>query len=352
MATGLSRCPLYLLNSSSKNPSGGSLVEPEKGSVYGSYLYWNADSESGKWVNEPASVHLGINAGRYFQGGSAIALGAYAGQNNQGYSAVAIGLEAGMGYQGSSAIAIGDQAGSSNQGAYAVAIGQLAGFGNQQANAISIGPQAGQTSQGTYAIAIGQLAGNLYQSIGAISIGNEAGLNYQGINSIAIGNEAGKYAQGNNSIAIGNLAGVTLQHANSIILNASSLALDASLNSGFFVRPINGPRSSSNVLSYDTTTGEVYYNGSSQRYKYDIEPLSKDTSVIYNLQPREFKYKLSDEPDIGLIAEEAFECDPAFAYLDKDQIPEGIQWNVITTYLVAEMKKLKRELDDLEKGIV
>ena len=93
MATDLSRCPLYLLNSSSKNPSGGSLVQPEQGSVYGSYLYWNADSASGKWVNEPASVHLGINAGRYFQGGSAVALGAYAGQSNQGNSAVAIGLE-------------------------------------------------------------------------------------------------------------------------------------------------------------------------------------------------------------------------------------------------------------------
>ena len=351
MATGLSRCPLYLLNSSSKNPDGGSLVEPEKGSVYGSYLYWNADSASGKWANEPSTVHLGINAGRYFQGGSAVALGAYAGQSSQGRSAVAIGLEAGSSDQGLDAIAIGDQAGFINQGAYAIAIGQLAGSKNQYSNAISIGPQAGETNQGTYAVAIGQLAGNLDQSIGAVAIGNEAGLDYQGINSIAIGNRAGKYAQGNNSIAIGYHAGLTGQHANSIILNANSSSLEAS-TSGFFVSPINGPRSSSNVLSYDTMTGEIYYNGSSERYKYDIEPLSKDTSVVYNLQPREFKYKLSDESDIGLIAEEAFECDPSFAYLDKDQIPEGIQWNVITTYLVAEMKKLKRELDELEKGIV
>ena len=351
MATGLSRCPLFLLNSYSKNPEGGSLVQPDNGSVYGSYLYWGADSENGRWLNEPRTVHLGINAGRYFQGAASIALGAYAGQSNQGNSAVAIGLNAGSGNQGLDAIAIGAQSGYINQGNYAVAIGQLAGSNNQNSDAISIGPQAGQTSQGTYAVAIGQLAGNLYQSSGAVAIGNGAGLDYQGINSIAIGNGAGEYAQGNNSIAIGYRAGLTLQHANSIILNASALALDASLNSGFYVRPINGPRSSSNVLSYDTTTGEIYFNGSSERYKYDIEPLAKDTSVIYNLQPREFKYKLSDEPDIGLIAEEAFECDPSFAYLDKDQIPEGIQWNVITTYLVAEMKKLKKELDDLEKGI-
>ena len=352
MPTEISRCPLFLLSSSSKNPDGASLVEPEKGSLYGSYLYWNADSASGKWVNEPSTVHLGVNAGRYFQGGSAVALGAYSGQSNQGANAIAIGLQAGSGDQRVNAIAIGVQAGFISQGSSAVAIGEFAGSINQNQDAIAIGPQAGQTSQGTYAIAIGQLAGNLDQSRGAVAIGNNAGLDYQGINSIAIGNGAGKYAQGNNSIAIGNLAGVTMQSANSIILNASSFALDVSLNNGFYVRPVNGPRSSSNVLSYDTTTGEIYYNGSSERYKYDIAPLSKDTSVVYNLQPREFKYKLSDEPDIGLIAEEAFECDSAFAYLDKDQIPEGIQWNVITTYLVAELKKLKRELDDLEKGIV
>lgn len=349
MPTDLSRCPLFILNSFSKNPDGTSLVQPDEGSVYGSYLYWGSD---GRWTNEPSTIHLGINAGRYFQGGSAIALGAYAGQSNQGNYAVAIGLQAGVGSQGANAIAIGQKSGFVSQGASAVAIGELSGFGNQHPDAIAIGPQAGQSNQGTYAIAIGQLAGNLDQSRGAVAIGNGAGLDYQGINSIAIGNGAGEYAQGNNSIAIGFQAGKYVQPANSIIINASASPLDVSLNTGFYVRPVNGPRSSSNVLSYDTMTGEIYYNGSSERYKYDIAPLSKDTSVVYNLQPREFKYKLSDESDIGLIAEEAFDCDSAFAYLDKDQIPEGIQWNVITTYLVAEMKKLKRELDELEKSIV
>lgn len=343
----IDRCPLFLLNASSKNPDGGSLVEPEKGSVYGSYLYWNADSASGKWTNEPSTVHLGINAGRYFQGGAAVALGAYAGQSNQGISAIAIGRLAGTNQQGTNCIAIGDQAGENSQQPYAIAIGQMAGKNNQKTSGIAIGPQAGETSQGTYAIAIGQLAGNVDQGANSIAIGNNAGLDYQGINCIAIGNGAGEYAQGNNSIAIGYQAGSNYQAPNSIILNAEPSPITTA-NSGFYVRPINGPRSSSNVLSYDTATGEIYYNGSSQRYKYDIAPLTKDTSVVYNLQPREFKYKSTDQPDIGLIAEEAFECDPAFAYLDKDQLPEGIQWNVITTYLVAELKKLRKELDDLE----
>jgi len=217
----------------------------------------------------------------------------------------------------------------------------------QSNNAIAIGSFAGQTSQSVNAIAIGSQAGNNLQSANSIAIGANAGLDYQGINCIAIGSGAGEYNQGYNAIAIGANAGATSQAPNSIILNASSTALNTT-TSGVFVSSIQGPRGSSNTLSYDTNTCEVYYNGSSQRYKYDIKDLSTDTSTVYNLQPRAFKYKLSDEPDVGLIAEEAYQCDHSFAYLDKDQIPEGIQWNVITTYLIAEFKKLKMELNELE----
>jgi hypothetical protein len=46
--------------------------------------------------------------------------------------------------------------------------------------------------------------------------------------------------------------------------------------------------------------------------------------------------------DVGLIAEEAFKANPSFAYLDKEQLPEGIQWNAITTSLVAELQEMKR----------
>ena len=343
----MNRCPVFSLNSTSKSPDGVALTTPDKGTVYGSYLYWNADSENGKWTNEYKTVHLGINAGRYFQGINGIALGSNAGQNNQGSYAIAIGSIAGYNIQGSTAIAIGSSAGQINQGLNTVAIGQQSGQYEQGTNAIAIGSQSAQTSQSSNAIAIGLNAGSNIQGLNSIAVGKNAGLTYQGINSIAIGSNAGEYNQGNNAIAIGNLAGRTTQPQNSIILNASASVLDAS-TSGFFVSSIQGPRGSSNVLSYDTNTCEVYYNGSSERYKYDITHLATDTSVVYKLQPRSFKYKISEEADVGLIAEEAYQCDPAFAYLDKEQIPEGIQWNVITTYLIAEFKKIKVELAELE----
>jgi len=331
----------------SKNPGAAVLSQAQQGTKYGSYLYWNADSDAGVWTNEDKTVHLGVNAGRYSQGLQTVALGANAGSDHQGNYAVSIGQYAGSNNQGANAVSIGQSAGQLVQGVNAVSIGQFAGFNSQGANAVSVGPNAGQVNQGINAVAIGPNAGNTLQLDGAVAIGKNAGLDYQNNGSIAIGLNSGMYNQGINAIAIGTNSGATNQSDNSIILNASGSALDAT-TPGLFVNPIRGPYSSSNVLSYNTITNEVYYNGSSERYKYDIADLSANTAAIYDLQPRQFKYKLTGEQDVGLIAEEAYLCDPSFAYLDKDNIPEGIQWNAITTYLIAEFKKLKEELKELE----
>jgi len=343
----MSRCPVFYLDSTSKSQGGVSLSEPDKGTIYGSYLYWNSDSADGKWVAEDNTVHLGISAGRIYPGIHTVAIGAYAATNKQGNNAVAVGEYAGNKMQGANSIAIGQYAGYQTQGANSIAVGLNTGYENQGANTVAIGSNAGVSNQGQNSIAIGLTAGFQNQGANTVAIGPNAGAINQGQNSIAIGSNAGGLNQGQNSIAIGPNAGATGQYPNSIILNAGLTALNT-FTPGFFINPIRGVAGTSSVLSYNVDTCEVYYNGSSERYKYDIAPLTTDTSTLYNLQPRTFKYKLNDEPDIGLIAEEAFMCDPAFVYLDKGLIPAGIQWNTITTYLVAEFKKLKMEIDNLE----
>ena len=346
----MSRCPVFYLDSTSKSQDGVSLAEPDKGTIYGSYLYWNSDSSSGKWVAEERTVHLGISAGRNYPGIDAVAIGAYAATNKQGNYAVAVGEYAGNQMQGDNTVAVGQYAGYQTQGANSIAVGLNAGYQNQGANTVAIGPNAGVINQGQNSIAIGPTAGYQNQGANTVAIGLNAGAINQGQNSIAIGPNAGALNQGQNSIAIGQNAGATGQYPNSIILNAGPTGLNT-FTPGFFINPIRGVVGSASVLAYNTDTCEVFYNGSSERYKYDIAPLTTDTSTLYNLQPRTFKYKLNDDPDIGLIAEEAFMCDPAFVYLDKGLIPAGIQWNTITTYLVAEFKKLKMEIDNLERTI-
>jgi hypothetical protein len=343
------RCPFVAINAVSKSADVGSLTEPDKGQSYGSYLFWNANSESGgKWTVEDKSVHLGLNSAIRQQAKNIIALGAYAGQNSQD-NAIAIGTNAGQMNQQSNSIAIGTNAGQTIQLSNSIAIGSNAGQTTQESNSIAIGTNAGQTIQLSNSIAIGSNAGQINQESNSIAIGSNAGQTGQKTHAIAIGANAGQLNQGEYSIAIGVNAGQTGQAANSIIICAGPTGISTS-ESGFYVNPIRGPRGAWGVLAYDLSTNEIFLNGSSRRYKYDIIPLENDTSTIYQLEPREFKYKLSGKTDIGLIAEEVYQIDPSLVYLNNGE-PEGIQWNTITTYLLQELQKLKIEVDELESCI-
>lgn len=227
-----------------------------------------------------------------------------------------------------------------------ILLGDHPGFDGSDTPGVNIGNRSGNAEQQIYATAIGTSAGQNSQKTNAIAIGYEAGYSSQGSNAIAIGYRAGNILQGSNSIAIGYLAGTT-QVSNSIVLNGGSNGINVA-QSGFYVNPIRGADISQSVLWYDTATSELRYTGSSQRYKYDIIPFEKPTATLYQLEPREFKYKLSGSQDIGLIAEEVFNIDPSLVYLSQGE-PEGIQWNIITIYLLQEIKKLRNRIQALKE---
>ena len=358
------RCSLYRLEASSKGDTIFefiTVVPPYD--EYSDYLYWNNVKEA--WVVGSSNIIIGFNNGKTKQGIYATSIGSLSGNLNQGSNAVAIGLRAGKNNQSIGAIAIGnnsaaaDCVGCIGQSNSAIAIGENAGYNNQGTYAIAIGTNAGLYQQGkntttnASSIAIGRNAGQINQSTNAVSIGHNAGQTNQSNNAVAIGYGAGKQNQKPYTISIGTNAGHTFQQSNTILINASpSHGMTASGTvAGTFINPVRGPIMSGNVLSYNTTTKEITYTGSSKRYKHNIKPLSTQTENIYKLLPREFKYKLNGEKDIGLIAEEADKCDSWFAYKDKDGIPEGIRWNSITTYLIAEIKKLKIRKDKLKEEL-
>ena len=299
-----------------------------KGQIWGDFFIY--DDVALSWITmtnkivlgnhtDPGNTTFGIGyfAGYLQQTPSAIAIGTYAGNVDQYTGSIAHGPYAGQFRQGG--IAIGNSAGNSDQSARAVAMGFNAGYENQSTGAIAIGLNAGSENQSAGAIAIGENAGSQNQSVGAIAIGQNTG--DTGSYSISIGQNAVKKG---------------------IAINATNIQL-TSPASGVFVKPIRGPMIGNNLISWDTGTKEMFYNGSSERFKYDIQPL-RIASTTRDLQPREFKYKMDDTHDIGLIAEEAFKANTAFAYLDKGQTPEGIQWNAITTSLVAELQQMKQRI--------
>ena len=193
-------------------------------------------------------------------------------------NAVAIGTNAGHTAQETQSVAIGNLAGYSNQAAYSVAIGSSAGNSNQGTGSVAIGTGAGNSLQGQNCVAIGTSAGYINQLGASIAIGDAAAAFNQAANAIAIGHQAGETGQGQTTIAIGYFAGKTNQHSNSIILNASGSELDAA-NQGFYVKPIQSGASQSNTLTYNTGTGEIFYN-TSKTFVID-HPIEKNKYLVH-----------------------------------------------------------------------
>jgi hypothetical protein len=309
-----------------------------KGEKWGDYFIYSDVLKT--WVVMSEKIIIGNHTS--LTNTTTLGVGQFAGYLNQHDTAVAIGVFAGNTDQKIGAIAIGTEAGKVTQ--QGIAIGAYAGQINQQPGAIAFGFNAGRNTQELGAISIGANAGEATQRSGAISIGANAGRINQGTGAIAIGANAGQTNQAAYSIVIGN--NVNTLTTNTIVMNASSSPLIPSTY-GLFIRPLMGPMIGNNLLSWNTATKEIFYNGSSERFKHDIKPLTSGESV-YELKPREFKYKEDGSSDIGLIAEEAFYSNNAFAYLDKEGIPEGIQWTAITASLLKEIQEIKRRIKILK----
>ena len=215
---------------------------------------------TGTSYQDDYAIAIGQSSGHSFQSSYSVAIGNIAGYESQGHTAVAIGAAAGYSGQGSYGIAIGINAGYSSQNAYSVAIGYNAGNQGQFCGSIAVGESAGQYNQGRWCIAIGRLAGHISQAQeeeNSIAIGYEAAYNSQGINCIALGYRAGFNTQGDDSVAIGFLAGAGVQHSTTIILNASGSNLNSTGSSRFHVKPIRYLSGQSNVLSWNSVTGEI-----------------------------------------------------------------------------------------------
>jgi hypothetical protein len=162
-------------------------------------------------------------------------------------------------------------------------------------------------------------------------------------NSVVIGYGAGYTIDEQKTtdiIAIGTNAGYSTQASNSIILNASGGALTCTTD-GTFIKPLRA-QSATNTVYYDDTTGELSYNTSIRKHKTNIVNLTRDTSTLYNLTPREFDY-INNGHSIGFIAEEVNAIDTMLTTKNKSGQPTNINWFGIVTYLVKEMKIVKEQ---------
>lgn len=90
---------------------------------------------------------------------------------------------------------------------------------------------------------------------------------------------------------------------------------------------------------------------SSRRYKKDITDLEFDSSKIYSLRPVSFTWKEFDARSFGLIAEEVAEVLPQLVDNDEEGKPNSVKYKELSVLLLAELKKLKSKIDNLENQI-
>jgi hypothetical protein len=96
----------------------------------------------------------------------------------------------------------------------------------------------------------------------AISIGSNTGDESQKFGSIAIGSYAGQLGLQTSGIAIGYGAGQAYAGQRSINFNASGafFTQNSGVADSFFVNPVRGTSTTTNLLVYATTQGEITYS--------------------------------------------------------------------------------------------
>jgi hypothetical protein len=103
--------------------------------------------------------------------------------------------------------------------------------------------------------------------------------------------------------------------------------------------------SSGNLLRYDTSSGNIYYDSSSCRFKENIRPLNTNFLKLLDVQPVSYTDKATGSSGIGYTAEEfdALGLSGLVSY-DKEGYPEGIHYEKICVYLIEIVKTLTKSV--------
>jgi|SaaInlStandDraft_4_1057021.scaffolds.fasta_scaffold36227_3 hypothetical protein len=148
-----------------------------------------------------------------------------------------------------------------------------------------------------------------------------------------------------------------------LVYNCGTQRLETRISDENYV-VVTHPNNTTNI-GFNTTSpsytchvnGTFYASGSSRAFKENIEDLTVDSSLIYELNPVSYDYKVEhkakgyDLPDgtkqIGLIAEDVVGIIPEIAILDAGKV-SNVDYQKITVLLIEEVKKLNNRLEKLE----
>lgn len=114
----------------------------------------------------------------------------------------------------------------------------------------------------------------------------------------------------------------------------------------------------------DSGTGELLRSTSSLRYKEEVVDMVEEvnTEKVFDLKPISFTDKNRKTRHIGLAAEQVAEVMPELVQygpetlLDPNgdpnkMVPDGVQYQLLAVVLLEEVKKLRKEIEDIKKKV-
>jgi hypothetical protein len=303
-------------------------------------------------VNGSINTPAGYSNGGYEIGGNKVLSIGYAGNRN-----IFLGVAAGVNSQdqGTDNTFAGYQAGYNNfyaNGNTFIGSGAGRNSSGSGSNNTYIGMDAGLSSAGDFAennTLVGASAGANNQTGGHnVFLGTSAGYqNILGSVNTFLGQSAGYYnTSGNNNIYIGNLGPQSGTESSTIRIGGDT-GQGYGTQTAAFVAGIYGTASSSGILVYVNSTGQLGTQTSSLRFKEQVRDMGDTTDALMRLRPVTFFYKpeySNGERTLqyGLIAEEVAQVYPELVAYDNDGQPYTVRYQYLSTMLLNEVQKQYR----------
>lgn len=133
-------------------------------------------------------------------------------------------------------------------------------------------------------------------------------------------------------------------------MSATFMNVTGGMDVGGTVKLTNIGEGNGTILVIDDE-GTIYKASSSIRYKQNVEALDStiDTKeIVSKIEPRSFEYRSNPGKKIyGFIAEELDQISRELVVYDRTGRPDGVEHIQIIPLLVSEVKRLSREVEEL-----